>query len=121
PRERLHLEVLVEPGDAVLSPYPALLEATERYVGAVGPAAVDIQCAGADSAGYTERPVERAGVHRATEPVHALVGDADRVVVVLERDHDEHRAEDLLLGDRHRVVDVGEQRRLDEVALRQIL
>src|SRR5206468_9865854 len=82
PRERLHLEILVEPGDAVLSSYPALLEATERYVGAVGAAAVDVQCAGADPAGDIERPVERAGVHRAAEPVHALVGDADGVVGV---------------------------------------
>ena len=47
------------------------------------------------------------------QPVGAVVGDADGVVVVLERDHHEHRPEDLLLGDGHAVVDVGEQRGLD--------
>ena len=34
---------------------------------------------------------------------------------------DQHGPEDLLLGDGHRVVDVGEQRRLDEVALGHVL
>ena len=56
----------------------------------------------------------------AREPVDAVVGDADRVVVVVEGDDDEHRAEDLLLGDRHGVVDVGEQGRLDEPALGEV-
>ena len=37
----------------------------------------------------------------------------DRVVVVVVGDHREHRPEDLLLRDRHRVVDVGEHRGLD--------
>ena len=36
---------------------------------------------------------------------------------VVEGDHHEYRAEDLLLSDRHRVVDVGEQGRLEEPTL----
>ena len=41
----------------------------------------------------------------------------DRVVLGLVRDDRQHRAEDLLAGDAHRVVDVVEDRRLDEPAL----
>ena len=41
----------------------------------------------------------------------------ERVVDVVVGDGDEHRAEDLLLGDGHLVVDVGEERRLDVPAL----
>ena len=65
--------------------------------------------------------LERAGGHGACEPVAALVGDPHRIVVVLERDDDQHGAEYLLLGDRHAVVDVDEHRRLDVVALRELL
>ena len=56
----------------------------------------------------------------AGQAVAAVVGDAHRVVVVVEGDHHEHRPEDLLLGDGHGVVDVGEQRRLDEAALVEV-
>ena len=51
------------------------------------------------------------------EPVWTVVGDAHGVVIVLEGDDHQHRAEDLLLGDGHRVVHVGEQGGLDVVAL----
>ena len=39
------------------------------------------------------------------------IGDGDRVVLVGERDHREHRPEDLVLGERARRVDVGEDGR----------
>src|SRR5262249_48084034 len=44
-------------------------------------------------------------------------GDRDRVSLVVEGDDDEDGTEDLLLGDRHRVVDVDEQCRLHAEAL----
>src|SRR5438132_9996236 len=46
PSQRLDLEVLVEAGDAVLAADAAGLVATERQVGAVGGAAVDVHAAG---------------------------------------------------------------------------
>ncbi len=60
----------------------------------------------------------RRGEHAAGQAVLTVVGDPDR----RRRRRrsgitDEHRAEDLLLRDRHRVVHVGEQRRLDVEAL----
>ena len=50
------------------------------------------------------------------QAVERVVAALDDLVDVLEFQHRQHRAEDLVLGDRHVVVDVGEQRRLDEVA-----
>ena len=57
------------------------------------------------------------GPHRARQAVVGVVGDGHGVVVGVVGDERQHRAEDLLLGDRHRVVDVGEQGRLDVPAL----
>src|SRR5258706_459686 len=51
----------------------------------------------------------------AGQAVGAVVGDAHRVVLVVERDHTQHRAEDLFLRDRHGVVDVDEKRWPDEI------
>ena len=76
--------------------------------------------AGADAAGDGLGPVEVAGRDRTAEPVGGVVGDAHGIVVVVEADHHQHRAEDLLAGDGHGVVDVGEQRRLDEEALGKV-
>src|SRR5262249_44879387 len=49
-----------------------------------------------------------AGPHSRHQAVADLVRDADRVLLVLERDHRHDRAEDLLLRDAHRVVDLRE-------------
>ena len=57
----------------------------------------------------------------AGQPVVAVVGDPDRVLLVVVRDHDDDGAEDLLLRDGHVVADVRQQRRLDEPALGQVL
>src|SRR3989442_8332331 len=120
PGNRLGLQILLEPGDAVLAADAAVLVAAERHVGAEGHPAVDGDEAGPYAAGDGERALDRSRRDHAGEPVLALVGDANGVVVVLERYDDEDRAEDLLLGDRHRVVDVDEHRGLDVPALRKI-
>jgi hypothetical protein len=64
------------------------------------------------------RPVRVGRPDRAAEAVVGIVGDLDRVVLVLVRvlDDRQHRAEDLLLGDRRLVVHVGEDRGLNEPA-----
>src|SRR6266403_1307519 len=51
------------------------------------------------------------------QAVAAVVGDAQRLVHVLERDRAYHRPEDLLLEDLHRRVCVREYGWFDEVAL----
>src|SRR5437764_6917308 len=120
PGDRLRLQILLEPRNPVLAADAAVLVAAERHVGTDGHPAVDGDEAGPDAAGDGERALERSRRDHAGEPVLALVGDADGIVVVLEGDDDEDRAEDLLLGDRHRVVDVDEHRGLDVPALRKI-
>ena len=53
----------------------------------------------------------------AARPKFVSFAALDDLVDVLELQHAHHRAEDLFRGDPHVVVHVGEQRRLDEVAL----
>ena len=61
-------------------------------------------------------PCEVGGVGDGAERVARGVGDRDRLVLVGERDHRQHRPEDLVLGEPARRIDVGEHRRRDEVA-----
>src|SRR3954452_72414 len=119
--EGLDLGVLLEALDAVLAPDATGLVPAERGVGAVGDAAVDAHGSGAQLSTDGQRPLLRARGHVAAETVLVVVGQAHRFVVAVEGDHDEHRSEDLLTGDRHVVGDVGEERRLHEPALVELL
>src|SRR5207302_913125 len=116
----LGLDVLLEPFDAVLAPYAARLVAAEGRLHAVPDATVDRHRPGPHLVGEGQSPILGAGEHATPEPVLAVVGDADGVGVVVEGDDDEHGAEDLLLGNGHRVVDPGENRGLDVVPLGQV-
>src|SRR6202044_3267847 len=120
PADGLGLGVLLEALDAVLPPDAAVLVAAVGRVGAVPEAAVDPDGAGADLVRDGHRAIARGGEHAPGQAVLAVVGDRDGVRVVVVADDRDHRAEDLLLRDRHRVVHVGEQRRLDVVALLQV-
>src|SRR5271163_5012354 len=88
PRQRLDLKVLLEPGDAVLAADAAVLVAAEGQVRPVGGATVDAQATGADAPGHGQRLLDRSREHAARQPVLGVVGDADRVVLVFERDDD---------------------------------
>src|SRR5262249_60609249 len=112
---RLQLEVGVEVRGALLAPDPGGLEAAERRRGVAGTPGVDVDVA------RVEHRRELVGVRDVARPysrgeaVLGVVGARRDLLEVVERHRDEHRAEDLLAGDRHLVVDAGEQRRLDEV------
>jgi ParB family chromosome partitioning protein len=67
--------------------------------------------------GRLERAVVVLGPHRRGQAVDGVVGHSDRLGVVGDLDDREHWPEDLPLRDRHRVVDAGEDRRLEVVAL----
>src|SRR5205809_3393668 len=100
--------------EAALAPQPRLLVAAEGRVGH------DRVVVYADGAGpqrlrHAERPFDVGGEDAGAEAIRRVVGDADRFVLVGERDGRQHRPEDLLAGDLHLVVDVGEQRGVDEV------
>src|SRR4051794_15264319 len=58
---------------------------------------------------------------RPGEPVVAVVGHVDGLLDRVVGDDRQDRPEDLLLGDRHLVVDVGENRRLDVPADVEVL
>ncbi len=105
----LDLEILLESLQAVLPPQSALLVAAEGHVGMEPRAAVDRQRAGADASGHAELALLVGATDHAAQPVARVVGDADGVVVVLVGDDAEHRAEDLVLGDRRVGIDIGER------------
>src|SRR5438552_8297617 len=112
----LQLEVRGQAFGAELAADAGRLVAAERRA-ELHREAVDGVRAGAHAPGDIQ-PVPRIGTpHRARQPVIGIVGDADRIALVLVRDQRQHGAEDLFAGDAHAVVDVDEQRRLDVPAL----
>ena len=60
-----------------------------------------------------ERAVGVGAEHVVVEAEVGVVGDRDAFVLVVERDHDDHRAEDLLLHDAHVGPAAGDERRRD--------
>src|SRR6266511_3807233 len=85
-----------------------LLVAAERVPWVEQVVVVDPDGAGAQPLGDLDGPGGVAAPDGAGQPVVGVVGDRDRLLVAVERDHRQHRPEDLLLGDACRGVDVGE-------------
>ena len=77
------------------------LVAAERDLREDGAVRVDADRSGAQSAGDAELPRAVLGPERARQAVRRVVREPDRLVLGLERDHGDHRAEDLLAGDDH--------------------
>ena len=69
-----------------------------------------------EAPGHCGRPVLVCTPHRAGQTEVGAVGPLDHVVDVPVGDHRKCRAELLLVDDPHPVVDVGQDRRLEEVA-----
>src|SRR6478672_193211 len=111
----LGLQILLEALDSALPPHAAVLVAAERRIGTVEHPAVDAEGPGADAAGDVHSALHRPRDDRARQSERAVIGDADRVVVVVERHHDQHRTEDLVLSDRSAVLHADDQRGLHEV------
>src|SRR5919201_6324070 len=114
--DRLVLEERAEALGSELTTDARFLVATEGGT-ELDPVAVQRQASRAHLAGDPHGAVEVAGPHASRQAVLRVVGDADGVVVIVKRDNDEHGTEDLVLGDAHGAVDVGEDRRLDVPAL----
>src|SRR5690606_39236417 len=112
---RLQLEVELEAFDAALAPDARLLEAAERHL-RVDDHAVHRHAAGAHPPRDLVAALRVRRIDGAVQAVDRIVGLLDRVVDVVVRDERHDRAEDFLARDRHPVVDVGEDGRLDEVA-----
>src|SRR2546426_11918628 len=72
---------------------------------------------GAQRARHAVRLAHVARPHPGGEAIGGVVALEHGVVLVLERDDGDHRAEDLLARDLHVIPDAGEDGGLDEVAL----
>src|SRR4051812_48593701 len=103
----LYLGVLLGALDAVLTTDAAGLVPAERGVGAVGDTTVDADGAGPEPTADRERPLFVARGHVAAQPVLVVVGHPHGFFVTVERDDDEHGAEDLFARDGHVVGDIG--------------
>ena len=102
----LHLLVGPEALGAQLTTDARLLVATEGPLRVDEVEVVHPHRAGAHAVGDALGTLDVGGLHAAGKAVDRVVGDGHRLVVGLERDHAQHRAEDLLLGDLRRVVDL---------------
>src|SRR5437763_14249647 len=103
----LGLEELLEALHAVLAADTTLLVAAEGRLDAEPLAAVDPDRSGAQLAGDGDRTVERRAHDGSRQAVHRVVGDAHRVGIGVERQHDEDTAEAPVLGARGAAVDSG--------------
>ena len=115
-QDRLELEVRLEALRSALAADARVLVAAERCA-RIERVPVDRVRAGADLLRDLDALRDVGGVHRTGQAVVRVVGDLDGLVDRVVGDHRQDGAEDLLAGDRHRVVDVGEDGRLDEEAI----
>ena len=113
---RLELRVAVERGEPLVAPEAGLLVATERHRDVGRIERVDPDDAGPDPAREPVGPVHVARPDPGRQPVRRVVGDGERLGLVVELGHGQDRPEDLLARDPHRVGDAVEDGRRDVVA-----
>src|SRR6267378_4144218 len=113
---RLGLQIRVERLAPQIAAEPAGLEPAERRARVVEVVAVDPNRAGANRPGGAVRFLDILRPDPGREAVHRLIRDLYPVVEVIERQHGQHRPEDLLAGDRHRGLDAVEHGGLDVIA-----
>src|SRR3984893_14558100 len=100
----LRLEVGREPENAVFAADARLLESAEGYRRIVR-RAVDDDTPGLDLIRHRRGPVRVGGDHISLQPIGRVVGDRDRIRLVLIGQHAQHGAENLFPGDRHIIGD----------------
>src|SRR6202789_2255673 len=62
------------------------------------------------------RAFHRTAIHKTGKSIGSVVSDGDRLFLGVVRNHGQYRAEDLFLGDGHRVVHAAEDGGLSEIA-----
>src|SRR5216683_4740879 len=115
--DRFDLRVEIDCVPAELAAEAGLLVAAEGRNWVELVEAVDPDRAGLQRAGHLMGAAQVARPDRGGKPVVGVVALKNRVVFIRERDRCADRAENLLARDPHLIVDAGEQRRVDEVAL----
>ncbi|MCY1200129.1 hypothetical protein D9M72_115550 [compost metagenome] len=103
----------------VLAADAGLLVAPECRMRGVGMVAVGPHAPRLDAAAHAECARAVTCPDTGTQPVERVVGNGQRLFLILEGGHRYHRPEDLFLEDAHLVV-AGEYGRLDVVAARQV-
>jgi hypothetical protein len=111
----LGLEVLLEALEPSLATNAAGLVPAEWRVGGVPVGAVHSQRPGPDAPGYAQGPFVGGRADASGQAVHGVVGNGNRLFVIVEGNDHEHGTKDLLLGDPHPIVHISEQRRLDVI------
>src|SRR3954467_15647544 len=86
---RFHFRVLTEAGQTVLTADAAVLVAAERRVRAVARCSVEPDETRTQPTGYRKGSVQRTRHHVSGEAVHAVVGDPDRIVLVVVGNDDQ--------------------------------
>src|SRR5271168_4829971 len=112
--DALFLQVFADRRQAAFTPNARTLIAAEGRKVAYRPIGVDPDRAGFEALGHAEGGPDALGPHARGKPVLGVVGDLDRLFLVVESDHREDRAEHFLLRDAHLGLDPGEDSRLDE-------
>src|SRR5271165_2991176 len=82
-----------------------------------GAFAVDVQVADMELLFRCGNLVVRGRIYGAGQAEFCVVGDGQAVFEATRLDHCQHRTEDLLLRNRCHRIDIGDHRRLDEVAI----
>src|SRR6185369_16951192 len=96
-----------------------LLVSAERGVRRIGVIAIGPDPARLDGAAEAVEPARIAAPDTGAETVERVVGDRERLVIILEGRDRNHRSENLLLEDAHLVVAL-EHRRLDIESARKV-
>src|SRR5439155_21841375 len=113
--DALGLGVEVEPGHPRLAAEAGGFVAAVRRGGVVEIEGVDPDGPRVEGARGAVGLLDVAGPDGRGEPVGGVVRLRDRRIEIVELDHGEDRPEDLLAGDRHRITDAVEDRRLPEI------
>ena len=112
PDHRLEFAVRVQPERAAVAADAAVLEAAERRLG-VALDGVDADVAAAQPGGQRPGAARVGAEDVVVEAVRGAVGDPHRLVLVVEGQGHDDRAEHLLAGDGHAGVRVGDEGRRD--------
>src|SRR5882757_9162453 len=110
---------MIEHHLVVLSSDAGLLVAAEGRMGGIGVVAIGPDPAGLDCTAEPVGAIAVAGPYSGAEPIERVVGDRERILVVLESRDRNDRPENLFLEDAHLVV-AFEDRRLDIISLGEL-
>src|ERR1700734_1571491 len=112
--DTLFLKVFADRREAAFAPNARTLIAAEGRKVAYRPIGVDPDRSRLEALSHGEGGADALGPYARRKPVLRVVGDLDRLFLVVESDHREDRAEDFLLRYAHLGLDPGEDSRLDE-------